>query len=99
MMALFGIILGIGSGVGTALLQEAADRSARRSEDLMMVFPFPVLAELPEIVTTDDMLRKRKQFRILAGTAFVFLIIFVMVIHFFVMDLDVLWVRAARRLA
>ena len=30
--------------------------------------------------------------------AFVFLVIFVMVIHFFVMDLDVLWARVARRL-
>jgi hypothetical protein len=95
---LFGIILGIGSGVGTALLKEATDHSARRSEDLLMVFPFPVLAELPEIVTSEDVLRKRKRLKILAGISVLFLVIFVLIIHFFVMDLDVLWVRAARRL-
>ncbi len=95
---LFGLILGIGSGVGTALLQEASDHSARRPEDLMVAFALPVLAEIPEILTLEDELRKKKRLKIIAGITVLILIILVLVIHFFVMDLDVLWVRAARRL-
>lgn len=93
-----GLMLGIGSGVGTAALQEASDRSVRNSEDLMAAFPFPVLAEVPEIVTLQDELRKKKRFRIILGATAVSLVAIALAINFFVMDLYVLWVRIARHL-
>lgn len=96
---MIGLILGIGAGVGTALLQEAADGSARRSEDLTAAFPLPVLAEIPEVITLEDELRKRKRFKLVAGMAVLLLPVLAAAIHFFVMDLDVLWARVARSLA
>src|SRR3990172_678283 len=96
---LIGLIFGIGAGIGTALLQEATDRSARRPEDLTMAFPFPVLAEIPEIFTLKDELRRRKRLKTITGITVLLLVILVPVIHFFVIDLDVLWARVARRLA
>ncbi|OGP15590.1 MAG: chain-length determining protein [Deltaproteobacteria bacterium GWA2_54_12] len=96
---LIGLIFGIGAGAGTALLQEATDSSARRSEDLTTAFPFPVLAEIPEIVTLEDELRRRKRLKTITGITVLLLVILVPVIHFFVIDLDVLWARVARRLA
>jgi len=63
-----------------------------------MVFSFPVLAEIPEIVTLEDELRKRKRVKVGVGIAVILPLIVVPVIHFFVMDLDVLWARVQRHL-
>ena len=95
---LIGLVLGLGFGVGTAALQEATDRSARRSEDLATAFPFPVLAEIPEIVTLEDELRKRGRLKVIVGVTVLSLAAIIMAIHLFMMDLDVLWARVVRRL-
>jgi len=95
---LLGLILGIGAGVGMAALQESTDRSAHHAEDLTAAFPYPVLAEIPEIVTLQDEQRSRRHLKMLGGGVALSLVIIVVVIHFFVMDLDVLWARAARYL-
>ncbi len=95
---LIGLVIGISMGVGTAALQETSDRSARRSEDLAASFIFPVLAEIPEIATLEDELRKKSRMKVMAGTVVLLLIVLVLIVHFFVMDLDVLWARAARHL-
>jgi polysaccharide chain length determinant protein (PEP-CTERM system associated) len=95
---LIGLILGIGAGVGTASLQEASDRSAWKSEDLAGTFPFPVLAEIPEIVTREDELRKKNRLKIAVASSLLSLVIIVLVIHFFVMDMDIVWLRVMRRL-
>jgi succinoglycan biosynthesis transport protein ExoP len=96
---MIGLILGLGAGVGTASMQEAGDRSARTSEDLSQKFPFPVLSEIPEIVTLEDELQRKKRMRTILRTSAVLLAVFVVLFHVFVMDLDVLWARIARRLA
>ncbi len=96
---LIGLILGIGAGVATAALREASDHSARRSEDLATVGPFPVLAEIPEIVTFEDERGKKQRRKVFAGIAVLSVVIAVLVIHFFVMDMDVLWARIGRYLA
>jgi polysaccharide chain length determinant protein (PEP-CTERM system associated) len=96
---LIGLFLGIGAGVGTASLQEAADKSARSSEDLATKFSFPVLSEIPEIITLQDERRKKKSLKMIAGVVILSLVIVVMIFHFFVMDLDVLWARLTRYLA
>lgn len=95
---LIGLIMGIGSGLGTVALQESVDRSARRSEDLTTAFPFPVLAEIPRIITLEDELRTRKGMKLVVGISLVSLIVLVVIVHFFVIDLDVLWARIARKL-
>ncbi|MGD0883715.1 MAG: GNVR domain-containing protein [Thermodesulfovibrionales bacterium] len=95
---MIGLILGLGAGIGTASLQESSDHSARQPQDLTMVFSFPVLAEIPEIVTLEDELRKRKRVKVGVGIAVILPLIVVPVIHFFVMDLDVLWARVQRHL-
>jgi polysaccharide chain length determinant protein (PEP-CTERM system associated) len=96
---LIGLLLGIGAGVGTAALQETADHTARGSEDLVKALSFPVLAEIPEIVTAEDDQRRRKRMKMIAGIAALSAVILVLVVQFFVMDLDVLWARATRYLA
>jgi len=95
---LIGLILGMGAGIGTAALQETTDRSARRAEDLITAFPFPVLAEIPETITIEDGLNKKKRMKLIVGLAVISMVVLVVGFHFLVMDLDVFWARAARRL-
>ncbi len=96
---LIGLFLGIAAGVGTAALQETADHTAHGSEDLVKAFPFPVLVEIPEIVTVEDDQRRRKRMKMVIGTAALSAAVLVLVVQFFVMDLDVLWARVMRYLA
>lgn len=96
---LIGLLLGIGAGAGTATLQETADHTAHGSEDLVKTFSFPVLAEIPEIVTAEDDQRKRKRMKMFVGIAAISAVVLVLVVQFFVMDLDVLWARVTRYLA
>lgn len=95
---LIGFILGIGAGVGTVALLVTMDHSARRSEDLSNVFRFPVLVEIPQISTWEDDQRRKRHLKIMAGAAVLAFVLLVLIVHFFVMDLDVLWARIARRL-
>jgi uncharacterized protein YqhQ len=60
---------------------------------------FPVLAEIPEIVSSADELRKRKRLKIVVGITVLLLVVLVLGFHFFVMDMDVLWARVIRYLA
>jgi len=95
-VVLIGFILGIGAGVGTAALQEFSDHSIRRSED-MALFNFPVLAEIPQITTWEDQQRGKRKAIIIVGSAILVVVLMVLAVHFFYMDLDVLWARIARR--
>lgn len=96
---LIGLLLGISSGIGTAVLQETADHSARGSDDLMKAFSLPVLAEIPEIVTVKDDQRRSQRRKLFTAIAVISAVILVLVVQFFVMDLDILWIRIMRKLA
>ena len=96
---LLGLVLGIAAGVGTAAVQETADDTAHGSEDLVKAFPFPVLVEIPEIVTAEDDQRRKKCLKMVVGTAALSAVVLVLIVQFYVMDLDVLWARVMRYMA
>ena len=96
---LIGFVLGIGSGVGTASLKEHYDQSVRNAEALAKAVGFTVLASIPEILTSQDIVRaKKKRITLIVGVVLL-IIIGVIVFHFFIMDLDVFWARLTRKLA
>ena len=98
-IALIGIVLGIGAGVGWAALREFSDNAVRNADHLTMTTQFPVLAGIPQIVTPRDATRKRlgriTTAMIVVGAAVAVVVVF----HYFVMDLDVFWAKLMRRLA
>jgi len=95
---LIGLFLGVGAGVGTAAMKEFNDRSVRDPKGLTDLMRIPVLVTVPVIVTARDVLREkiqRKRITVIAAAIFV---IGLILIHFFVVDLVVLWARLTRRL-
>lgn len=95
---LIGLFLGVGAGVGTAAMKEFNDRSVRDPKVLTELMRLPVLVTVPVIVTARDVLRQkiqRKRITVIAAAIFV---IGLILIHFFVVDLVVLWARLTRRL-
>jgi polysaccharide chain length determinant protein (PEP-CTERM system associated) len=96
---LIGLILGIGSGIGLAYFRESRDLSAHNAEDLAKGTGFPVLAGIPEIVTEKEVeAGKSRKRKLLAGGAAAVLA-GILMFHFFLMDLDVVWARLARWMA
>jgi len=96
---LIGLVLGLGSGVGVAALNEQGDQTARTPEMLARVTSFPVLASIPEIVTWEDIARLKKKRRRAAVGLVLFLVISPILFHFLVMDLDIFWAKALRKMA
>jgi polysaccharide biosynthesis transport protein len=98
-IALIGIVLGIGAGVGLAAMAEFADTSFRDGDSLTRATGFPVLTEVTWIITPQERMKMRIKritifivaVGIIAGAVFLF--------HLYVMDLDVLWARVMRRLS
>lgn len=98
-IVLIGIVLGIGSGVGLAALVEFADTSFRDAETLERITGFPVLVEIPMIVTLRDRLRRTIRVGV---TVTLFLLLVaggLTAFHFYVMDLNVLTAKIMNRLA
>jgi len=95
---LIGLVLGLGSGVGAAAIKESTDDTVRDAGRLTEETGFPVLTGIPEIVTPGDVARKKLlRVRAAAGAVAV-LVAGILVVHFFVMDLDVVWARLMRKL-
>jgi polysaccharide biosynthesis transport protein len=95
---LIGMVLGIGAGVGSAALKEFSDQSARTAGALSSALGLPVLAVIPEILTSEDTAQDKRQRReILIGIAVV-IICTIAIFHFFFMDLDILWAKIMRRM-
>lgn len=94
---LIGIVLGIGAGVGFASIMEFSDTSFRDSETLIRATGFPVLTEVPIIITREDRVKNRVKrlviILVILGSIGAAVILF----HIYVMDLDVLWAKLMRR--
>lgn len=95
---LIGIVLGMGSGVGAAALKESTDDTVRDAGKLSVETGFPVLVGVPEIVTSGDVARARmRRIQVAAGTVAA-VVAAVLLVHFYVMDLDVFWAKLMRKM-
>ena len=95
---LIGLVLGIGSGIGTASLREFSDQSVRTVEDLSLVTQAPVLGGIPVIVTTREKLWQQKKRRLTIALVLGILVVGTLIFHFLIMDLDIFWAKLMRRM-
>ena len=93
---LLGLVVSMGGGLGCAAVLENLDDSVRGSRALAGLLPVPVLAVIPYIENNEEKQQKRKIAGITVASAVAALILAVLLVHFFLIPLDVLWFRALR---
>lgn len=96
-IVLIGFVLGIGTGVGFGALREFTDHSVHNGNELVRATDFPVLASLPEIITQQDIARKRMKRMVWVGASVCVIVGGILIFHFLVMDLDVFWAKLLRK--
>lgn len=94
-----GLVLALGSGAGLAALREFSDKAVRSVDTLYLRTGIPVLASIPLIVTQKDLRKKRIRRGALVFGSLGLLTGCVLAFHFWVMDLDLFWIKLMRRLA
>ena len=97
-IGLIGVVLGLGAGVGLASLMEFSDGSCRSADALSKASGFPVLTVVPDIITP----RERKK-RLIVRILIIFLAVGllaggVILFHFYVMDLTLLWLKINKKI-
>jgi succinoglycan biosynthesis transport protein ExoP len=96
---LIGLVLAIGSGVGLVAVKENLDHSVKTREDLLLLTGARVLSTIPYLESEEERSarRRKKVFWVVilvaaaAGT--------LVLVHLFVMPLDILWIKVQRRLS
>ncbi|MFZ7126481.1 MAG: GumC family protein [Desulfobacterales bacterium] len=97
-IVLLGLVLGIGAGVGFAALREYADHTVRKPDHLTRITGFPVLAGIPVIMTANESKRRIRKTYFRIAVLLLVIVAVPVLIHYFVMDLDLAWIGLTRKL-
>jgi len=95
---LIGLILALGAGVGIAAVKEATDSSIKTEEILNSITAVPVFSTISTIETDQELAAKKKKRWIWIGSAIAAVILALIIIHLFVMPLDIAWIKIQRKL-
>ncbi len=95
---LIGLVLGLGGGIGLAALMEFSDTSFRDADALSRFSGFPVLTEVPMIVTREDSVKRNTKKLIIIGIVILGIALAIYLFHTYVMDLAVLQAKIMRQL-
>jgi DNA repair exonuclease SbcCD ATPase subunit len=96
LIALAGLILGLGFGLGMVALTENLDRTVKSTDELAWLTGLPVLGRIGKIVTSEDLARKAQRRRLLWTIAALAILGGILIFHFFVMDLWIFYARLGR---
>jgi hypothetical protein len=96
-IVLLGVLLAVGSGVGSGALAESLDRSIRTPEQLVLLTQQFPLAVIPFMPNEGDIWRANMRRRVISTAGVSALAVMFVILHVFVIPLDVLWFAALRR--
>lgn len=96
---LIGVVLGLGAGVGLASVVEFSDSSFRDEAALAKATGFPVLTEIPVIITEEEEVKNRAKAIIICVGIIAAVIVGLILFDQFVMDFDVLMAKISRKLS
>ena len=91
-------LFAIVAGIGVTQLADALDKSIREAAAIISVQGVPPIVEVPYIYTEEELAHTAKMRRVALGSSPVLLVAVVLVVHFTVMPLDVLWYSLASRI-
>ena len=96
LIALAGLILGLGAGLGMVALTENLDRTIKSSDELAWLTGLPVLGQVARIVTPEDVAKKKWRRRLIWSITGASILVAIIAFHFLVMDLWILFARISR---
>jgi succinoglycan biosynthesis transport protein ExoP len=96
LIALAGMILGLGAGLGMVALAENLDHSVKNADELAWLTGLPVLARIARIVTPEDIARQKHRRHMIWSIIGLSIVVGLILFHFFVVDLWVLYARMER---
>jgi uncharacterized protein involved in exopolysaccharide biosynthesis len=97
LILVFGFVLSAALTAGLLWFLETMDSTVRGRHDLFNLTGVPPLALVPHIITASEVRTARRRMWLAAGTATATVCAAVVLAHFFVAPLDVLWFTFARR--
>ena len=96
LIALAGLILGLGAGLGMVALAENLDHTIKSTDELAWLTGLPVLGRIVCIVTSEDIARQKHRKHLIWSIAGLSIFAGILIFHFFVMDLWILYARVGR---
>jgi len=93
-----GMVLSLGSGLGSVAIAEGGHRMVRSARELEAVSGMPPLVVVPYIVTAQELQRQMMWRRSLASLLLLLGVIAVVAFHRFVMPIDAFWYALEHRL-
>jgi DNA repair exonuclease SbcCD ATPase subunit len=95
---LMGLFLSLGVGAGLAFIRENLDHSIKTVNELVSLSNIPLLASISLIEREEERKHRRKRIIIAVSSAIGIACVALIVFHFFVMPLDILWLKIQRNL-
>lgn len=92
-----GFILAVGGGVGSGVMAESLDHSIRSPEQLAALTQQVPLAVVPFMPNEKDLSRAKMRWRLVKTAGVGTLAAILIILHVFVVPLDVMWFAALRR--
>ena len=94
---LLGFILALGGGVGSGAVAESLDHSIRTPDQLAALTQQFPLAVIPFMPNENDLFRAKMRWRLVKTAGVSVVAVTLVILHVFVIPLDVLWFAALRR--
>ena len=91
------LVLALGAGVGSAAVAESVDSTIRGTKGIIATLHMAPLAVIPYMANTAETAAQRRNRMIMIVSVFAGIIVVLLLVHFFVSPLDVLWFRGLRK--
>ena len=91
------LVLALGAGVGSAAVAESMDSAVRGTKGLVSVLHMAPLAVIPYLANEADTRKENTRKWIVIVSVIAGITVILLLIHFLVSPLDVLWFRAMRK--
>jgi len=92
------LVLALGAGVGSAAVAESMNTAIRGAKGLGTLLHVAPLAVIPYLPNAAETRARRQKHRIMVITVIAGIIIMLLMVHFLISPLDVLWFRGMRKM-
>jgi succinoglycan biosynthesis transport protein ExoP len=91
------LVLALGAGVGSAAVAESMDSTIRGTKGIVAALQMAPLAVIPYMANAAESGAQRRKRMIMVVSVFAGIVVLLLLVHFFVSPLDVLWFRGLRK--